>query len=56
MTEAKELLKQLGWSEELIQAFTVSREFPRVESHVNYEPQPRMTDTSNLVITGGPSQ
>jgi hypothetical protein len=54
--EAKDLLKELGWSEELIQAFTVDREFPRIESRVTYEPHMSITETSNLVITGEVSQ
>ncbi len=51
MSELKELLTKLGWSKELIEAFTVDRDFPTVESKVQYELDVKSVDSSNLVIS-----
>jgi hypothetical protein len=52
MTEVRDALKKLGWSEDLIQAFTMGKNFPAIESAVTYsEPTVQSVDTTTLVVS-----
>ena len=52
MTVENQVLKELGWSDELIRAFTVCKDFPVVESAVTCsEPETRCVDTPTLLIS-----
>lgn len=52
MTEMRDALKQLGWSEDLIRAFTTGKNFPAIESAVTYsEPTVQSVDTTTLVVS-----
>lgn len=55
MTELANALRQLGWKEDLIRAFTVGNDFPVVESAVTYTaPEVQCVDMTNLVIAEAP--
>lgn len=50
--EVRDVLKQLGWSEDLIRAFTVGKDFPAIESAVTYsEPAVLSVDTPTLIVS-----
>ncbi len=47
-----EVLRKLGWSDDLIRAFTVGKDFPVIDSSVTYSnPEPKCIDTATLVFS-----
>lgn len=49
MTDIQDRLRELGWSEELINAFTVRAPFTAIEDQ-SYLPAPSVVDATSLII------